>query len=396
MSFHVTIYTDDPDKGGVANYNHQIAIGLLRAGCRVSIVQTTSQSVATKQQAAAGVVHEWIGYDTGVDFMRTITDVADAERAFDRLRPDVVLFSDCCPVSNLAAKHIALSRGLPLFIVVHFVAPYLAERFAKCLPLLAKQYAAASEVVAVSSDNLGLLRQMFGLPPEKGRVIFNGVGEAFFSAADATRGATLRREHGIPEDAVVSLTTARLTEVKGHIFQLHALELLRSQQPKTKLVCVWAGGGELRDALAAEIAKRNLQDRVFLVGQQSDVSAWLDVADIFTLTSLIEGMPISIMEAMARRLPVVATGISGIPEELGRAGALLPDPQKQAAGVVTQLAKTWGDWAKSPDLRRRVGEAGHRRADECFRAETMLATVREGLEKLVAAKRAELAPALAS
>lgn len=383
MSFHVTIYSDDPDKGGVANYNHQIALGLVRAGCRVSLVQTQSQSVATQQQAAAGVTHEWIGYDTGVDFVRTITDVADAERAFDRLKPDVVLFSDCCPVSNLAAKQVALGRGLPIFVVVHFVALYLAERFAKCLPLLTQQYARAQEVVAVSSDNLGLLRQRFGLGANKGRVIFNGVAESFFAARDTARGLALRRQHGIPEDAVVSLTTARLTEVKGHVLQLHALEALRAQQPKTRIVCVWAGGGELREALAADIAKRKLQDRVILVGQQSDVSAWLDVADIFTLTSLMEGMPISIMEAMAHALPVVATSISGIPEELGRTGALLPDPQKQASGTVLQLARVWGEWAKSSDLRRRVGEAAQRRAAECFKAETMLLQVRQGLEKLV-------------
>lgn len=393
MSFHVTIYTDDPDKGGVANYNHQIALGLLRSGCRVSMVQTASQCVATKQQAEAGVVHEWIGYDTGVDFVRTITDVADAERAFDRLQPDVVLFSDCCPVSNMAAKQVALGRGLPVFIVVHFVAQYLAARFGKCLPLLAQQYTRAQEVVAVSSDNLGLLRQLFGLSAIKGRVIFNGVSPAFFATRDAARGLALRRQHGIPDDAVVSLTTARLTEVKGHVFQLHALELLRAQQPKNQLVCVWAGGGELREALVAEVAKRKLQDRVFLVGQQSDVSAWLDVADIFTLTSLIEGMPISIMEAMARSVPVVATSISGIPEELGRTGALLPDPHKQAAGTVTQLAKIWGEWAKAPDLRRRLGEAARRRADECFRADTMLAQVRGGLEKLVVPATSVATPA---
>ena len=398
MSFHVAIYTDDPDKGGVANYNHQIALGLRQAGVRVSLVQSASQSPAARQQAEAGVVHEWIGYDTGVDFMRTITDVADAERAFDRLKPDVVLFSDCCPVSNIAAKHVALSRGLPVFIVVHFVAPYLAERFAKCLPVLGKQYEKANAIVAVSSDNLALLHRMFGLPANQGRVIFNGVSPAFFAPRDAARGAALRREFGIPADAVVSLTTARLTEVKGHAFQLHALELLRAQQPKSKLVCVWAGGGELRAALAAEVAKRNLKNAIFLVGQQSNVSAWLDVADIFTLTSLIEGMPISIMEAMAKGLPVAATGISGIPEELGKTGALLPDPQKQTAGTVTQLAKVWGEWARSPDLRRRVGEAGRRRADEVFRAETMLAQVRHGLEAAMSSSSATtgLAPETAS
>jgi glycosyltransferase involved in cell wall biosynthesis len=383
MSFHVALYTDDPDKGGVANYNHQIALGLRRAGVRVSIVQTASRSAATQAQAAAGVSHEWIAYDTGVDFMRTITDVTDAERAFGRLEPDVVLFSDCCPVSNLAAKHVAISRGIPFVVVVHFVAPYLAERFAQCLPLLGKQYAKANTVVAVSSDNLALLRRLFGLPADKGRVIFNGVSPAYFAPRDAERGAALRREFRIPSDAVVSLTTARLTEVKGHVIQLHALELLQAQQPKTKLICVWAGGGELREALEGEIAKRKLKDCVFLVGQQSNVSAWLDATDIFTLTSLIEGMPISIMEAMAKGLPVVATSISGIPEELAKTGALLPDPQKQAAGTVAQLAKVWGEWARSPDLRRRVGEAARRRAAEVFQAETMLANVRQRLEEVL-------------
>jgi glycosyltransferase involved in cell wall biosynthesis len=384
MDPHVIIYTDDPDKGGVANYNHQIAIGLRQAGVRVSMVQAASQSAATRQQAEAGVSHEWIAYDTGVDFMRTITDVSDAERAFDRLRPDVVLFSDCCPLSNIAAKHVAISRGLPIFIVVHFVAPYLAERFAKCLPIVGQQYAKANAVVAVSSDNLALLHRRFGLPADKGRVIFNGVSPAFFAPRDHGRGAALRREFGIPDDAVVSLTTARLTEVKGHAFQVHAMELLRVRQPKVKLVCVWAGGGELCEALQAEVAKRKLQDRIFLVGQQSNVSAWLDAADIFTLTSLIEGMPISIMEAMAKGLPVVATSISGIPEEMEKTGALLPDPQKQANATVVQLANTWAAWGRSPELRRRVGEAARRRATECFQAETMIAQVREGLESALA------------
>lgn len=389
MSFHVAIYSDDPDKGGVANYNHQVALGLQSMGVRVSLIQSVSQSPATRQQAEAGVVHEWIGYDTGVDFTRTIVDPADAERAFARLAPDVVLFSDCCPVSNIAAKQAAISRGIPFMVVVHFVAPYLAERFAKCLPVVARQYLRAIAVVAVSTDNLMLLRRLFGLPASAGHVIFNGVGPEYFAPRDFARGAALRQKFGIAADAVVSLTTARLTEVKGHGIQLHALEMLRKQQPQSKLVCVWAGDGELRPALEAEIAKRHLQQFVILVGQQSNVAEWLNVADIFTLTSLLEGMPISIMEAMAKGLPVVATSISGIPEELGRTGALLPDPQTKLVGTVTQLARVWGEWSRSPDVRTRVGEAGRKRAEEVFRNETMLAHVHHRLEQAVASTAAK-------
>lgn len=392
MSFHVAIYSDDPDKGGVANYNHQVALGLRARGVRVSMIQSASKCPATLQQAEAGVVHEWIGYDTGVDFTRTIVDPADAERAFARLTPDVVLFSDCCPVSNIAAKQVAISRGIPFMVVVHFVAPYLAERFAKCLPVVAKQYLRASAVVAVSTDNLTLLRRLFGLSANAGHVIFNGVGPDYFGPRDLASGAALRRKFGIASDAVVSLTTARLTEVKGHGIQLHALEMLRKQQPHSKFVCVWAGDGELRPALEAEIARRHLQDFVILVGQQSNVAEWLNVADIFTLTSLLEGMPISIMEAMAKGLPVVATSISGIPEELDRTGALLPDPQTKLVGTITQLARVWGEWSRAPDIRARVGEAARKRAEAVFRNETMLAHVHQSLEQ---ARQLATAPTIA-
>ncbi len=385
MSRHVAIYTDDPDKGGVANYNQQIALGLRRAGWQVSIVQSASAIPAIRQQAEAGINHEWISYDTGVDFVRTITDTKDAERAFAQLRPDVILFSDCCPVSNLAAKHVAIRQRIPFFIVVHFVAQYLADRFATCLPVLARQYMQAQGVAAVSTENLTLLRRSFGLPSTQGIVMFNGVGEEFFTSRNEARSAEWRKKYHIPPDAIVSLTAARLAEVKGHVIQLHALELLRARDRKSRLVCVWAGGGELREALAADIARRNLSDCVYMVGQQSDMAPWLDVADIFTLTSMMEGMPISIMEAMARGLPVAATSISGIPEELGDTGALLPDPQRDAPGAVTQLANTWAAWSRSAEVRMQVGAAGRLRAAQHFRADSMLQRVSEVLERAIPA-----------
>lgn len=385
MARHVVIYSDDPDKGGVANYNHQIALGLRGLGWRVSLVQSRTASPTVAAREAAGIGHEWISYDTGAEFIRTITETADAEAACTRLQPDVVLFSDCCPVSNIAAKHVALRRRLPCFFVVHFAAAYLAERFAKCLPVVRQQYAQAAGVAAVSTDNLGLLRRLFGLGADRGQVIFNGVGAAFFRARDRAAGEARRREFRIPADAIVSLTTARLAEVKGHILQLHALELLRQRHPKVRLACVWVGDGELRAQLAAEVAKRQLQDRVFLTGHQADVSGWLDAADIFTLTSMIEGMPLCIMEAMARGLPVAATAISGIPEEMGDTGMLLADPQQDAAGAVTALAGTWQKWAQSTSTRAAVGEAARVRAGNHFRAETMIAQVSGQLARAVEA-----------
>jgi glycosyltransferase involved in cell wall biosynthesis len=381
MSKHLVIYSDDPDKGGVAQYNHSLALGLVAAGLRVSIVQTESSGWRVVEQRAHGIQHHWITYDTSKEFPRTLVDTSDAEKAFLALRPDLVLFSDCCPVSNIAARHVAVKGGIPFVIITHFVAPYLAERFKNCLPVLAGQFAQAVEVIAVSTDNLELLRRMFGLPTGKGTVVFNGVPEKYFAAADPAKRLEVRQRHGISANAIVSVTTARLTQVKGHVFQLHAMQLLKHKHPKVPLVSVWAGDGELGPALTAEIKKMNLQDRFFLVGQQAKVDEWYDAADVFTLTSSSEGMPISIMEAMAKGLPVVATGVSGIPEELDTAGVILPDPQKDPPGVVQQLANAWADWARSPDARKKAGELGRTRAELCFKLEQCVQNTRAILDR---------------
>ena len=171
---HIVLYTDDPEFGGVAQYNHSVLLALVAQGHRVTCVQPRSASPLVKAQQAAGIRHEWIGFDPQKEFTRSITDLADAGRIFDHVDPDFILFSDCCPVSNIAARHVAVTRGIPYLVVVNFAARYLAEKFKGCLGVLAKQHAYAYAVVAVSQENLDLLRNHFGTPAEKGVVIHYG------------------------------------------------------------------------------------------------------------------------------------------------------------------------------------------------------------------------------
>ena len=110
---------------------------------------------------------------------------------------------------------------------------------------------------------------------------------------------------------------------------------------------------------------------------------WLDAADLFVLTSLAEGMPLAIMEAMAKGLPVMATAVSGIPEELGESGHLLPDPWRGSNAVVEDMVATIGAWAADADWRRRIGTACRERALVMFREERMLRQTREVIERAV-------------
>lgn len=369
---HVLLYTDDPALGGVAQYNHTLLLALARAGYRVTCMQTESDSPLAREQREHGIAHRWVGYDTGKEFARTLTDRASFEQMLGEDRPDFAIFSDCCPLSNLGARQAALDAGVPYMTVVGFVGAYLAKNFAAYLPQLARQHAAARAVVAVSTENLDLLRRHFGTPESLGEVIHYGRPEQFFQPIDAAVRARLRAELGLPADAVVSFTAARLSAVKGLNLQLAALQALKGSAAYDRLALVWAGEGDQRAELESEILRRGLQGKVHLLGHRWDVAHWYDAADFFTLSSQLEGMPLCIMEAMAKGLPVVATAVSGIPEELGDTGQLLPNPAVDATGAVRDLARTMAAWALDVKQRQRVGAAGRVRADMMFRESLML------------------------
>lgn len=383
---HVLIYTDDPSSGGVAQYNHSLMMGLVAAGFRVSCAQSAVENPLVAAQSAAGVQHHWISYDTQKEFSRTVTDRTDAERILAASRPDLVVFSDCCPVSNMAGRRVAMDRGVPFMAVVGFVGAYLADRFAAFLPELAEQYREARAVVAVSGENLGLLRSRFGLPPATGTVIHYGRPEAYFAPRnDATR-VGLRAELNLPADAIVCLTAARLSAVKGHGCLIDAMQRLRDDPAVDALHLVWAGDGELIDSLKRAVADAGLVNRIHFLGHRWDVADWLDAADIFALPSELEGMPLAIMEAMAKGLPVVATAVSGIPEELGDTGCVLPPAAKDREALVRGLVRSLRLWTVDAARRRTDGEACRLRASAMFREARMV-------DETVSLIRAQLAPA---
>jgi hypothetical protein len=115
-----------------------------------------------------------------------------------------------------------------------------------------------------------------------------------------------------------------------------------------------------------------VEGQVKLLGRRWDVVEWLEAADVFVLPSEAEGMPLSIMEAMAKGLPVVATAVGGIPEELGETGRLMPHPQQEPHAVAGVLAETIEAWACDAGLRRAAGEACRERAEAVFREERMI------------------------
>lgn len=379
----VLIYTDDPGFGGTAINNQVLAVGLADRGLSVAFA-ASSIDVAfsfAAQRAEKGIANHWLDYDTTLNVHKTSFSYNESLAILNAAAPNVVLFSDGSIVSNIAAKKVAAYRNIPYVVLVNLVDPQQAVQYADLMDEAAAAYRGAHAVIAVSQENQATLQDLFGLPSDLCQVIYNGRPDLFFASRDPDARCRLRMEIGVPSDAVLCLTTARYEERKGYQYQVDAIRHLGDKA--ANLHFVWAGhevpgfGSQLRRIVSALPKPEN----VHLLGPRTDVIEWLDAADLFLLPSEAEGMPLCISEAMAKGLPVVASAVSGIPEQLGDAGVLLPPPREDAEATVDALATAIADLATHPNRRVAMGQACRQRAEVMFREGRMVARYAALLEE---------------
>ena len=166
-------------------------------------------------------------------------------------------------------------------------------------------------------------------------------------------------------DELVVIQVARLDPLKDHCTALRSIERAAQICPQVRLILV--GDGPERPLIEKEIAARRLEGIVRLLGQRSDVPQLLAGADLFLLTSISEGIPLTVIEAMAAGLPVVATKVGGLSEvvEEGRTGRLA------LAGDDSALAESILQLMQDPSLRQQMGRRGQERAQAMFSERTM-------------------------
>ena len=208
-------------------------------------------------------------------------------------------------------------------------------------------------IVCVSSHDLRLAQER-GIRPRAGlHVIHNGV-----------EAPALRPPRLAPGNRLVLACTARLAPPKDLITLLDALARPGCERWELRVL----GDGPDRDAIAAHRDALGLSGRVTMLGNRDDVPEQLAVCDAFALISDWEGLPYSILEAMAAGLPVLASDVGGIPDLVapGRTGALVAPRDPVAAGAVL------ASWAADPTVLASLGDAGHARARAEFSRERMV------------------------
>jgi glycosyltransferase involved in cell wall biosynthesis len=228
--------------------------------------------------------------------------------------------------------------------------------------------------IAVSGEVARRLDETFQIPLRKLVVIPNGIPVTAFSRPPSP---TLRKTLTGPVERPIILTLARLDKQKGHPY------LLRAAVQVPDALFLLAGDGPERAGLENLVQQLGIAGRVLFLGYRQDIADLLKICDMMVLPSLYEGLPLSILEAMAAGKPVIATNIGGTNEAVidGQTGLLVPpaDPPALAAAIRKLI--------ENPLLAGKLAAAGKEQVQREFSVETMICRVTQVYDEILDATR---------
>lgn len=215
--------------------------------------------------------------------------------------------------------------------------------------------------VTVSRDMATWLTDQVGIPHRKVRLIGNGIDTARFHPLPMPRAASTTFTVG---------TVGRLDPIKAQADLVAAfIALLQHHRDgPVRLRLVIVGEGPLQRALAAQIGAAGIGGSVWMPGARQDIAEIMRSLDVFVLPSISEASPITLLEAMATGLPVVATSVGGVPDLVGATRGTLVPPSDPAA-----LAAALQGYIDAPSLARRHGDAARAFVVEQFNIDTTAA-----------------------
>ena len=220
-------------------------------------------------------------------------------------------------------------------------------------------------VICVSEAVRDVVLETEGLPASRVEVVRNGI--RLSEPKLDPRSDDLRRELEIPAHSPVVLMVANYDRpVKGVLHFLESLPIIRGEQPEARFILL--GGGRREAELRARAKTLGIEDVLLMPGFREDVHRFFELADLSVLTSLSEGLSITILESMRQGLPVVVTDVGGTPEivKQGRTGFLVPpaEPRPFANAVIRLL--------RDANLRARFGREARRVISAEFRLEPVV------------------------
>lgn len=216
-------------------------------------------------------------------------------------------------------------------------------------------------VTAVSDDVAKVLRERGAISGGSVVTVPNGINPSRFSFNEESR-KKVRKEFGIKKDDNLIIAAGRLSIPKNYEGLLISISKLIKKRSDFKLLI--AGDGPLKEQLLNKLTELNLENSVAFLGVYDDVSALLSAADLFVLSSLWEGLPLVVAEAMSCQRLVVATDCGGVREVLGDCGILVESNNNELLAIALDTALDM-----EPTLKLEYGQRARERVEEFFSLE---------------------------
>jgi len=257
------------------------------------------------------------------------------QKVIDDFSPNIFHAVCGAPWTTVTPRETAIRNKLPLVFTEQYVAP----GFTFETPLkkrITSIYRKARRVIAVSKNNASLLTDNYGFPARKMIVIPNPVQVNKNSAHSKKRITKIRGS--LPDKKYHILTVARCARQKGLDLLVDALALL-PDHILNQIHFTVIGDGPLRESLENRAETNNTDKYISFLGWRDNVKEIYGAFDLFLLPSRSEGQPFALAEAMAAKVPTIATSVSGIPELLdnGKCGKLIKreSPLEIARAVIS-------------------------------------------------------------
>lgn len=250
---------------------------------------------------------------------------------------------------NVCTIHTMPSQEMSLKMKAHQQVEWLALKYF-CDRVISVSEEARQYHIAISKS-----------APQTVVTLYNGIDlTPYQNRGGGHERESVRRELGIPPDADLFVTVAVLRELKGIQFMIRAMPSILGSFPNAYYLIV--GDGDHRGALEEAVKKAGVEKQVIFSGTRKDISRILSACDAFVLPTLTEALPTVLAEAMASRLPVIASAVGGVPEMIvdGENGILV------TAGSFVELQGAAEKLLSDPLKRQRMGEAGWRIVNEKF------------------------------
>ncbi len=354
---HLLLVVDSLDVGGAERYVVDLALTLQRKGYDVTVACSVSGPLSEPLEKASipvrPVLDRLIKRRVSLAYARGLRRLVRESR-FDIVHAHVY-------ASTSAAAIATLRTGVPLVITEHGMNPWRSWRDRRVSRWV---YRRAEHIIAVSTPIYRLLTERYAVSSDRITVNPNAVVDSPVASTSPSIQLPAEWQQG-PLVGVV----ARLSEEKGISIFLQAAARISPLAPEVRFLIV--GDGPLREELDSLAQHLGLSDRAHFLGYRSDARALIELLEVLVLPSLHEGSPLVILEAMSAGIPIVASAVGGIPDQVehGREGILVQPGDPSALGdAILRLLR-------DPALASRLGEAGRQRAGSRFSYAAMVQRV---------------------